>query len=225
MLLILADDDDGLACAVARCARQSALDVMMCGNAALAEPDEEDAAVEGMLCDGSYVSLAEVEGVLYRMRTSGREGAEGMSRNGIAAWYTTLWNLPCPVANRFALSWWLDPAGYSAQLVRSLNAVLATAGGARGRRTDTATVIMAGSKYLPAGGGDRLAARWLNGCASALARWQRETGVTLARLTLQGNRVAALDPCPAFGSMSADLTDKTAEAVCSAYSRDARTKF
>jgi hypothetical protein len=208
MMLILADEEDSLANAVYRHARRSSNDVLKCEDAAIASLDAEDPSSGALLCNGKRVPLNELDGVLFRLADRRSEL--------LAGWYTLLWNLPCQVVNRFALSWWFDPAGYSAQLAEQLNAVLATAGSARGRRTDAATVMMIGAKFIAGGPGSRAVAQWLNGCAPALARWQRDTGVTLARLTLRGNRIVSLDPAPDFTGVSAELTEKVAAAVCSA---------
>jgi hypothetical protein len=218
MLLILAKPEDSLAHAVTRVARRSATDVVVWGNPEMLNRQEPTLSLDCIGCDSSSVSAADVTGVLFRLPACWwRTAAANDDHDLIGAWYTLLWDLPCPVVNRFALSWWFDQPGYALELSLHMNAALTSTRGAASAEDRPATVYMAGTALIPADANGRLAAERLNAHAAALKQWQSETGVTLARFTFGSDRAArvAVDPCPDFAGESAEVIEQVADAIYS----------
>ena len=217
MVLILATEEDSLAHAVCRVARRSGTEVLMCSNAEILGRDESD---RGLLCGGRRVSPAELEGVLFRLRPCWwRTAGCGDDHDLIGAWYTLLWNLPCPVVNRLGLSWWFDPEGYAVQLSLHLTAALTAAPSEPVRDVAAATVYIAGSTCTAAAAEYSRAAETLQQCGPALMRWQKETGIYVAKVVVRGHRTASVDPNPDLARESPELVEKIAEAVCSTLTR------
>jgi hypothetical protein len=214
MMLILANEEDSLAHAVYRVARRSGHDILMCADAELVEGNTRDgSAASALRCAGRRLPCSELDGVLFRLPACWwRSETSTANDDLVGAWYTTLWNLPSPVVNRFGLSWWFDSAGYSVQLALLLNAALRPfptpfAG------SEPICVYVAGDTFVPAGPEAEQAAAWLSGCGAAVARWQAETGISVARLTLRGRRIADVDACPLISGESCEIVQRLAPAV------------
>jgi hypothetical protein len=222
MLLILGKEEDVLADAVCRAAKRAGAGVVTCGEPKMTERDQHNPSLAVVSCGGVRLQPDDVTGVLFRLPPAWwRRDSSTEDHHLIGAWYTLLWDLPCPVVNRLGLSWWFDQSGYSVQLSLHLNAAVPGTRLIPGGETSAATVYMAGSSLIPASPDSEEAARRLHGYAAALDQWQNETGVALARLSFGSDRTAPvmMDPCPDFAAESADVTGQVAEAVYSTLTR------
>jgi hypothetical protein len=221
MLLILANEEDSLAHAVYAVARRSGTEVYMCSQAEIAGRAEQDPSDTELLCSGRRLRTSDLQGVLFRLPACWWRTAAGSNDHDlIGAWYTLLWNLPCPVINRFGLSWWFDPAGHAVQLSLHLNASLMKALSPK-PPSESAIVHMAGEWFTATAPESQWAAERLSDLRPQIARWQRETGVYLARLNIRGQRTTSVEPCPGFVSESAEIIGNVADAVFTTLTRTA----
>jgi hypothetical protein len=222
MLLILATEEDALADAVCRVARRAGTGILMCGQPEMIDRDQHNPSLAAVSCGGGRLQGGDVTGVLFRLPAAWwRTDSAADDHDLIGAWYTLLWDLPCTVVNRFGLSWWFDQTGYALQLSLHLNAAVPGTRLFAGGDIGSATVYMAGSELVAAGPESAEVAGRLHEHAAALAQWQNETGVSLARLSFRADRTTpvSVDPCPDFLSESADVTERIAETVYSNLTR------
>jgi hypothetical protein len=134
----------------------------------------------------------------------------------IASLYSFFTNLPCPVVNRFGLSWWVEDISYPWQLRIDLEAVLRLANerphekasyfgrfwpSARSVRPRTQSVYVSGGLVRAATDDAKSFEELVGSNAAALRKWQQRTGVHLCRLDFDANPPIQLwhvEPFPMF---------------------------
>ena len=181
-------------------------------------------------CAGRSVRIDQVSGALVRLSGFWWRAAAGafetMPHETVAFWYSFLWSLPCPVINRFGLSWWTDHVGYRMQLALHLGAHLnlcGSGGPSAGTQTDsgqTSSFYFAGEELLPANG-DGSAVRWAESRRSTLRAWQAESGIHFGRVDLvpgASPRVLAVDPLPNLSTVPGRFVERLSGAVLGSFS-------
>ncbi|HET8549421.1 MAG TPA: hypothetical protein VFL57_15520 [Bryobacteraceae bacterium] len=214
----MAKQEDSLAHAVRRIASRVGTAVLMCGDPEIVDAGPQSLAFKSVICAGRRVRASDIAGVLCRLPACWwSAGYSGVYQERIGAWYTLLCELPCPVVNRFGLSWWLDQEGYALQLSLYLNAALTNTRQAAAHASGPAAVYMVGPALIPGSGESRFMADRLRGDVPVLRHWQNETGVVFAKLTFGADRAkpVAVDPCPDCSAESAEITGQLADAVYS----------
>ncbi len=164
---------------------------------------------------GEPVALEQLNGVLFlptqRWRPPASLGARQRAfvRHELqAAWCAIVAAMPCPVLNRLPPDWWINDRLYAADLARSFARQLAlphrmsmSGGMAASADAKVCSLYFVGSDLLTTSPTLAALKDHVSASAPQLARWQRATGIGLARVDLlpeHGFAVAHLDPVPSL---------------------------
>lgn len=182
--------------------------------------------------NGDTLELAELDGVLLRLsRRWWPDAAFGSVQDQVfvyhettAAWFALLADLPCPVVNRFPLGWWLHDADLPEALRDELAATLALDAAhcdPTGEAAQTTSVYLAGRHLVPRNAGGEDAAAGIGARLEQLVRWQRDSGILLARLDLDAaepHRLRAVEASPDFAGDSPETLARVAAGLAEVWS-------
>jgi hypothetical protein len=159
------------------------------------------------------------------------EGEDGEYHDRIAALYSFFTNLPCPVVNRFGLSWWVDDISYPWQLRIELESVLELVDGpppektscfgrlwpsARRVKSRSQSVYVSGELVRAATEEAQKFEDHVLKNATALQAWQKRSGVYLCRLDFNESEPIQLrhvEPFPMFEGECESLVGEIAAAA------------
>jgi len=188
--------------------------------------------------NGIRIPYAEIKGVVIRLPLTWSLSYEFdlqdrmfVYHETLAAWFSTISNLACPVFNRFGLGWWLQDTTYHLRLLQRLAFQLAMT-----ISTDTPSLFPAHSLFFGSpnpchdsaylvgekiikreGEEDSLLFSFLSDKAAMLADWQESEGILLSRLDFlrKGNQLqlSNIDPIPSLHTEHPGTIDRIAKTI------------
>lgn len=148
----------------------------------------------------------------------------------IAAWYSVITTLACPVINRFDLGWWVQDVNYPLRLAARLASMLGIKQSdpmalheCSGRLVPTPPpndgaqyAYLVGTQVLwpPACCNDAVAV--FDSRQAVLTKWQRETGILLSRIDFQvasTPQLQRVEPFPLIDEESPDVIERISAAL------------
>jgi hypothetical protein len=189
----------------------------------------------------SRIALSDISGILLRPPRVWWPSPEFTFQDQLfvyhettSAWFCLLSGLDCPLVNRYGLGWWVNDLAYPEQLRLTLaerlgleadhgwpglsfdNSVNRLVPTPARSSPESLHIYLVGGHLIPRSPGDRSAAAAIRSQASALRRWQKETGLFLCRLDLiqrECLQVRAVEPFPLFEEEETDLVRRVAAGI------------
>lgn len=137
------------------------------------------------------------------------EDRQFVHHEAVAAWLAVLDALPCPVVNRYPISWWLLDSAEDARL----DASMALALGRGGETAAGETAYIAGRAIVPGSVSAAPLADLLSERRDAIQAWQAEHGIILCRIDVTPAARFVVDVAPQFEDVEPDLTGRVARGV------------
>lgn len=244
MLLVVGDLSDPLIGAVQRHLDVQGITTKTLGETTLFEAVPFALELRGPNCsgyltiDGAEVPLTDLSAVVMRPSRGWWPSEDFVLKDQlfvyhetIAAWFTLLNELACPVVNRFELGWWLLDPNYPSRL----RADLATRLGCHEVATnplptlagrllpvppadgvDSCSVFLAGSRLVPQSAGAAPSATQLAQQIGAVTAWRVDHGIGLCRLDFSQEDLPALthvEVLPRLGGEQQALIAEVAQGI------------